>query len=295
LFALSCEQGPKGEKGDRGPAGPQGQPGAKGEKGEKGDPGQPGPAGVVGPQGPKGEKGEAGEAAKASALERTMLVDSKFSDKGTDSERALFNVLINDGKNDNTKKIPFSEPIKKGDIVKMKFNFTNRWNGANFFGKYNGELETEDLFSGDDSKLEVGAHTEDGKGLRGQIFVDFVRDSNGDRAKGVDANVPKHIFKARVAYILFTDGIEILQIKAGFKNPSGQNFETADDFNTTDISIGSAFVGKLEISKISVTEKEVTMPDLAKVLAPKVAPVVDATEHEASGSVVPGSPAGPAR
>ncbi|AZG68452.1 collagen-like triple helix repeat-containing protein [Mycoplasma struthionis] len=258
LFALSCEQGPKGEKGDRGPAGPQGQPGAKGEKGDtgaqgpKGETGDRGPAGERGPQGEPGKPGVATNAETATSLERTVLFDRDFentTEPTKKEEKALYDILIHDGK-DGATKIPFSEQIKKGDIVRIKFSFSNNLGSNKLYTDYVGEINTDNLFSTTPTwPLEDG-------GMRGQILTDFIKD-------GVTNNSTKTIYKIRIAYLLFNDGIQILQIKGGF-NPKGNTFPAIDNFDT-DISTGSSFKGHLQLSKISIKDKEgINLPLLVK-------------------------------
>ncbi|AZG68455.1 collagen-like triple helix repeat-containing protein [Mycoplasma struthionis] len=264
LFALSCEQGPKGEKGDRGPAGPQGQPGAKGEKGDtgaqgpKGETGDRGPAGERGPEGPAGKPGVATNAETATSLERTVLFDRDFlksNDPSKKEENALYNIMTHSGKVGATK-IPFAQNITKNDILKIKLSFKNNLSNRTYYANYNGELETESLFANNPSLLEASGDgsASNEKGLRGQILLDFVKD-------GVNTNTPKEIFKVRVAYLLFTDGIQILQINGGF---DATKFTVSDRFGTT-INTGDAFTGRLQISKITLTNKEnVALPLLVK-------------------------------
>ncbi|TPI02793.1 collagen-like protein [Mycoplasma struthionis] len=240
LFALSCEQGPKGEKGDRGPAGPQGQPGAKGEKGDtgaqgpKGETGDRGPAGERGPEGPAGKPGKDGAGANGPAvsLERTVLIDKAID---TDLRQK-----IADG-NTNAA-IDFSSPIKKGDVVTLKFEISNYWTSktvkpanrrSQFVIKYVGQLDTDSLFGEDGNPKEAG--------IQGTLFTNVLE--NGD------ASGPDNLFSARIKYTLKANSIQFTEIKGAFATDS---FSKLGTYNTK-MNTGN-FEGKLTITKISVVD-----------------------------------------
>ncbi|WP_157977605.1 collagen-like triple helix repeat-containing protein [Mycoplasma struthionis] len=250
LFALSCEQGPKGEKGDRGPAGPQGQPGAKGEKGDKGDKGETGdrgPAGERGPEGPAGKPGKDGAGANGPAvsLERTVLIDKAID---TDLRQK-----IADG-NTNAA-IDFSSPIKKDDVVTLKFEISNYWTSktvrptnrrSKFIIKYVGQLDTDSLFGEDGNAKDTG--------VQGILFTNVLE--NGD------ASGPDNLFSARIKYTLKANSIQFTEIKGAFATDS---FSKLGTYNTK-MNTGN-FEGKLTITKISVVD---TTPNKAAEMAKPV-------------------------
>ncbi|AZG68461.1 collagen-like triple helix repeat-containing protein [Mycoplasma struthionis] len=257
LFALSCEQGPKGEKGDRGPAGPQGQPGAKGEKGDKGETGATGPAGAVGSQGPRGEKGEPGKDGvgangPATSLERTVLLDKKFNKDG--DAKALQDKLLAE------QEVNFDNgEIKKGDIVNLRLEMQNGWNGSTFTSLYMGQLDTQPLF-----ETENGEANEEG--IQGIIIPTIVKDGLGN-------NEPNNVFIIKAKYTLKKNSIQFNELRVSFYR-NNNKFEESANFGNK-INTGQNFAGRITITKISTTE-----------VTPKAAePVATAEETVAHPSV----------